>query len=344
MLPSKHPKSNRAKQTRLDNDPRFARHQIWAMLLTVAWLICVPPATAQLTAEFHQTVAVTLAEPVTLDVEVSSAELEVLYSRDGEVSIKGIARASADAKLDDNFFNAALAIEREGNHLKIRHVSNPAYPEKLINTVYRIDVPYRTEVVSVVGHGKQTFTGIMGPVRAMTGMGDLKASYISKGLHAQVDHGNIDLHVIGDHVDAKTGDGNISCERLAQGVSAETGEGDITLMVVGSSAATVKKGSGRIEAGGVRGSFTGSTSAGDLHIKAIPHDNWRLSSSSGTIRLELPPVAKFELDASTDSGELRVDRDDITRPASGIRHIDQKVNGDGKRIDAHTVTGNITIR
>jgi hypothetical protein len=55
-------------------------------------------------------------------------------------------------------------------------------------------------------------------------------------------------------------------------------------------------------------------------------------------------VAKFELDASTDSGELHVDRDDITRPASGIRHIDQKVHGDGVRIDAHTVTGNITIR
>jgi DUF4097 and DUF4098 domain-containing protein YvlB len=249
-----------------------------------------------------------------------------------------------DAKLDDNFFKAVLAVERDGNHLKIRHTSNSSYPQQGINTLYRIDVPYRSEVISKVDHGKQTFSGIMGPVRAVTGQGDLKASYISKGLNAQVDHGNLDLQVIGEHVNAKTGKGNISCERLAEGVSAETGEGDITLMVVGPSAASVMKGTGRIDVGGVRGSFTGSTSAGDLHIKAVPHDNWQLNSESGNIRLELPPVSGFELDASTDSGEFQVDRDDIIRPVAATRHFHQVVNGAGKRIDARTVTGNIAIR
>jgi DUF4097 and DUF4098 domain-containing protein YvlB len=169
----------------------------------------------------------------------------------------------------------------------------------------------------------------------VTGKGDIKASYISKGLQAEVDHGNLDLQVIGEHVEAKTGSGNISCARLAQGVSAETGDGDITLMVVGPSTATVEKGTGRIDVGGARSSFVGSTDGGDLCIKAIPHGDWQLNSVSGNIRVELPAAAKFELDASTDSGNVLVDRDDTqsrvprflnsisrsTEAASTLRHI-----------------------
>jgi DUF4097 and DUF4098 domain-containing protein YvlB len=178
----------------------------------------------------------------------------------------------------------------------------------------------------------------------VTGKGDIKASYISKGLQTRVDHGNLDLQVIGEHVEARTGNGNISCARVAQGVSAETGDGDITLMVVGPSTATVKKGAGRIDVGGARSSFVGSTDGGDLHIKAIPHGDWQLNSVSGNIRVELAPAAQFEIDAATSSGNLLVDREDITRPDALISHLHQQVNGGGKRIEAHTTAGTIMIR
>jgi DUF4097 and DUF4098 domain-containing protein YvlB len=246
--------------------------------------------------------------------------------------------------LDDNFFPTVLAIQQDGNRLTIRHVPNAAYREEGINVLYRIDVPYRTEVTSRLNRGQQNISGILGPVRAATGRGDIKASYVSKELQAQVENGNLDLQVIGEHVEAKAGSGNISCMRLAQGVSAETGDGDITLMVVGPSTATVKKGTGRIDVGGARGSFVGSTDGGDLHVKATPHDDWQLNSSSGNIRVELPPAAKFELDASTDSGGFQVDRDDIAKPDSDTRQLHQKINGGGKRIDVHTGSGRIAIR
>ncbi len=154
----------------------------------------------------------------------------------------------------------------------------------------------------------------------------------------------MDIQVIGEHVEAKTGRGNIAGSRLPKGVSAETGDGDITLMVVGPSTATVKKGSGRIDVGGARGSFAGSTDAGDLHVKAIPHEDWTLRSGTGSIRLELPPDGKFELEASTKTGALELYREDIVKPEADALQLHQSVNGGGKRIEVHTESGRIAIR
>jgi hypothetical protein len=323
---------------------RFARRLAWFTVVSIASVACIQNSFAQVTSEIRRTLTITSTEPLALDVEVPSGDLQILYGREGQVSISGVARASADAKLDDNFFPAVLIIEQEGNHLTIRHVPSPAYSEDGIRVLYRIDVPYRTAVASRLDRGKQNISGILGPVKAATGKGDIKASYVSKGLQAQVDNGNLDLQVIGEHVEAKTGRGNISCTRITQGVSAEAGDGDITLMVVGPSTATVKKGAGRIDVGGARGSLIGSTDEGDIRVKAIPHDDWHLNSVSGNIRVELPPAAKFELDATTNAGDVLVARQDIAKPDVAVPHLHQQVNGGGKRIDARTNAGTIVIR
>ncbi len=310
----------------------------------VAVLVLVSWSSAQSATEFRRTLSVSVTEPLTLEVEISSGDVQILYGRDGEVSIAGTAKASGDARLDDNFFPQVLTVRQEGNHLSLRHASIAAYPERGISVLYRIDVPYRTEIIARTIRGKQTITGILGPVTAVIENGDVKASYISRGFHGQAGSGNIDLQVIGEHAEAKTGAGNISCERIPQGVSAETGDGDITLMITGPSAAIVRKGTGRIEVGGSRGSMIASTADGDLHVKAIPHEDWKLTSSSGTIRLDLPQMAKVNLDASTGAGEFQIERDDIAKPQPGSRRVSQEVNGGGKRIEVHTESGRIVIR
>src|SRR5262249_38797165 len=100
---------------------------------------------------------------------------------------------------------------------------------------------------------------------------------------------------------------------------------------------------GRVDAGGVRGTLVASTDAGDLHVKAVPHDDWHLSSVSGTIRVELPPAAGFEVDANTISGEVSIGRDDLDKRTAGGRHFNQKANGGGKRIELRTEAGRIVI-
>lgn len=304
----------------------------------LAVLVLVTSAGAQQAEEFRRTVMVSTADPVTLDIDLPRADLEILYSREGQVSIRAQVRDSGAGKIASDFLITAVHLVQEGNHLVLRQTSDSG---TAMNVLYRLDVPYRTAVVSHLRTGKQTISGIIGPVKANNANGDIKASYIAGSVEADTDAGNVDLAVIGEHALAKVGEGNISCTRLLRGVTAEAENGDITLMVVGPSTATVKKGRGEIEVGGARGSFVGTTVSGDIHMKAVPHHDWQLFSESGDIRMELPAGAAFELYAS---GMLRVERDDIQTPAPELRRVHQNINGGGHVITADTGSGRIVIR
>jgi len=319
-------------------------HLAWRPALVVGLTASASTGFAQSACEFHRTLSVTAIDPVTLDVQLTDGELQIAYGRNEQVSIAAFAQVPVGAKADKEFLATALAVEQDGNHLRIRYQSSVGPGQGKIKIVCRIDVPYLTEVRSTVDNGKQTITGIMGPVKARIKNGDINVSYISRGVLAEAGSGNLDLEVIGERIEARTGSGNISCIRAVQGASVETEDGDIVLMVVGPSQANVKRGTGRIDVAGARGSFTGSTTEGDLHVKAMLHDNWRLTSASGNIRVELPTAARFEVDATTNFGEVLIDRDDIERPDAGVRQFHRKVNGGGKRIDVRTESGKIVIR
>lgn len=299
---------------------------------------------AQASAEFHRTLVVSGAEPVVLAVEVPAGDVDILYNREGQVLITAMAQGAGDSKLDDKYFSTTLSLEQSGNRVSLRQIPDQSYSREKIKIRFRIDVPFRTEVVSAVKEGKQTIRGLLGPVEAREERGDLNVSYVSQRVHAEVGRGNLRLQVIGEHIDASVLSGNISGERLPLGISAETQDGDITLAIVGPSTVTVKKGSGRVEVAGARGPLTATTDAGDLHVQAVPHADWKLNSVSGTVRLDLPPAGNFELDASTGSGELQIERDDLSQAAIGLRHTNQRANGGGKRIQVQTETGKIVVR
>jgi hypothetical protein len=275
---------------------------------------------------FERTVVVALADPLTLDIAVLKGNITISYNRDGQVTIYASARDADGRNVPAAFFESALAIAQTGNRITIRSSPIPDSPGRVLSIQYKIDVPTRTEVSSaIVGAGNQTVIGIVGPARVVTGSGDITISYIGSGL-----------------VRARTEQGNISCVRVAE-LEAETGSGNITLLEDGPSKATVKKGSGTIDVGGAKGRFTGSTDRGDLHIKAVPWDDWLLSSTAGNIRIELPPKARFELDAATKAGEISLERVDMDKPDTVASQYHRTVNGGGKRIQVRSDSGNIFI-
>jgi hypothetical protein len=315
------------------------RHLLWCALA----VLCAKPGLSQGISEFHKTFSVSLAEPVKLDIELFEGDVEIAYSRKGEVSISAVAQTMDDANIPADFLSTLLSAKAIANRIEVREQFLKEAPHGRIKVAYRIGVPYSTEVHSVIRAGKQKIIGVMGPVTVQTNEGDIQVSYVSKAVVARTGLGNLDLHVIGEHLEAQTGRGKISCSRAAQGLSAETEDGDISLMVVGPSAAAVKHGTGRIDVGGVRGTLVASTDAGDLHVKAVPREDWQLSSRSGTVRVELPPSAGFELHADTASGELSISRADMDKPPERIGHFVQKANGGGKRIQLRTESGRIVV-
>ncbi len=301
-------------------------------------------AQAQSANSFRQTFTVGSSETVQLDVSLSSGDLQVIYSRDGRVVITAYGTGPNGARLDPQYLGSLIEAEQRGNRIRLRDVPQSKMPQPRRALHFRIDVPYRTSVSAQVDSGSQAFTGIIGPVDAVGGRCDIKASYVSKGVRAQVESGNLDIEVIGERVQAKTGSGNVTGTRLAQGMTAESGDGDISLTVVGPSIATIKSGAGRIDVGAARGAFEGSTFAGDLHIKAEPLGDWILHSVSGAVRMEMPPVLKGDIDVATDSGVLQIDREDIVQPPKDSRRLALKLNGGGPHIQARTFNGKILIR
>src|SRR5690349_21694155 len=76
------------------------------VVAAIVVLACAPLSFAQLASEFHRTLMVASAEPVTLDVEITRGDLEIVYGRDGQVSISAVAKAPTDVKLDDDYFHS----------------------------------------------------------------------------------------------------------------------------------------------------------------------------------------------------------------------------------------------
>src|SRR5262249_24513368 len=142
------------------------------LALAVALTTCAQPGFAQTAREYHRTLQVTVTDPVILDVQLSEGELQIAYGRDEQVSISAIARVPVGTEVDGTLLATPISVEQNGNHLRIRNQSGAGSAPEKIRSTCRIDAPYRTEVHSAVDNGKQTVTGIMGPVKTQTRKGD----------------------------------------------------------------------------------------------------------------------------------------------------------------------------
>lgn len=310
--------------------------QIPFMVVIAVVAACLQQASAQ---RIQRTFQVSMAEPVTLKVELEQGDLQIGYARDGEVAISVVASGNSDASpgtpLAEQFRVVAT-----NHHIDVRNRSDFSPGVRL---TYHIDVPYRTEVDASLEYGKAKISGILGPVNVRVGFGDIEASRISLGTTAHTGTGELNFDLVGGRIEAQTEHGNVVCQRASQGISAETGDGDIFLAVVGASDAIVKTGGGRIDAVGIRGPLHASASSGEIFVRAVPHNDWQLSSISGTVRIQLPHGSGFDLDLATNSGEVVIGRTDLKNPNAGVRHINEKVNGGGKRIEVRTESGRIVI-
>ncbi len=293
------------------------------------WLGASVPSFGQVSV-FQKILATNLKDPVILNIALSGGNVSIGYSHDGQVSIYASGKDMAGRNLPEEFFRTNLFIEQKENQVWVRDSVGTGPSDSVLGSLYsltyRIDVPYRTQVYSTVsGTGNQKLMGVTGQARLVSGAGDIEAMYVRFA-----------------PLEAITGKGNIACTRVLQ-VNAETGEGNITLLEDGDSKAIVRKGRGKIEVGGARGSLEGSTDAGLLHVKAVLHGDWQLKSESGSIRIELPPKASFEIEASSPSGEIAVEREDMRKPDAEMHQIHEQVNGGGQRIALRSVKGSLFI-
>ncbi len=282
-------------------------------------------AFADSTVEFHRTLSLEPSDHITLDVTVPDGNVTIAYSHAGEILVSATAQAS-EGQIPADFFDRGLTVERQGENVKVQFNPSRAPASDNLRVSYTINVPNWIVVNSKVGTGRQTISGVMGPVTAVSDRGDVKVLYVTST------------------VDARTGRGDIQVNRVGTAARVETGSGSIVMKDIGpGSSATVRGGAGSVDVDGVSGSFTGSTDAGELRVAGGVYDKWDLKSASGSIHIGADTESGFEIDAATRSGRLSVENDDMEVDGSG-RACHQKVNGGGKLIWARSMSGNIFIR
>lgn len=282
---------------------------------------------AEAKVEFHRTLELAPSDHIILDVSIPDGDVTISYSHAGEISVSATAQAY-EGKVPADFFTHGLVVRRDGQHVKVQFNSKGASSGQSPHVSYTIDVPNWIEVNSNVGNGKQLISGVMGPVRAVSGTGDVTVQYVTNTL------------------DAKTGRGDITVIRVGTAAKVETGSGSIEMKDIGpSSSASVKKGVGRVNVDGISGSFSGSTDAGELRVAGGVFDDWDLKSASGNIYIGTGEESKFDIDVATESGRLSIENDDVTAPKDpNARSCQQKVNGGGKLVRARSVSGTIYIQ
>lgn len=281
---------------------------------------------AETKVEFQRTLPLAPSDHIILDVDVPRGDVTISYAHAGEISVSAIAEVSEGA-IPTDFFDRGLTVEREGEHIKVQFKSNGATLHESPRIAYTINVPNWIEVNSSVGTGKQSISGVMGPVRAVTGSGDVNVLYITNDLEAKTGHGDITVIRVGTAAKVETGSGNISMKDIGPG-----------------SVATVRKGTGSVDVDGISGSFTGSTDAGELRVAGGVFDNWSLKSSTGNIHIGAGGDYGFVIDAATRSGRLSVENEDVEKPKDAdARSCHEKVNGGGKLVQARSVSGTIFI-
>lgn len=164
-----------------------------------------------------------------------------------------------------------------------------------------------------------------------TGSGDVSVDHVGRFLAADTGSGSVRAHGIHGEAELRTGSGDIELEQTAAGdVSAKTGSGSVRVR-------------------GLNGGLSASTGSGDIDAAGHLSGAARLSTGSGSVRLHLPPDSRFNLDAATSSGSVRVNFPNASHEGDPIhdeasRHrFNGPINGGGPTVQVHTSSGDIEV-
>ena len=142
---------------------------------------------------------------------------------------------------------------------------------------------------------------------------------------------------------AHTGSGSIEVTGVSGAVTAESGSGSLRLLLANSNEVHGQTGSGSIHIEGATGALRARTGSGSIEAAGNIGTDWNLATGSGSIHLYVPNSARFNLDASTGSGDVHVDQPIMMQGAFNHHHISGAVNGGGPTLHASTGSGSITI-
>ncbi len=150
--------------------------------------------------------------------------------------------------------------------------------------------------------------------------------------------GDINVENLGRFLKADTGSGSVRAHGIAGPAELRTGSGDIDLEEQAAGEVKASTGSGSVRINGLSGPLTARTGSGDIEANGTLTGPSRLQSGSGSIRLHLQHDARYNVDAATGSGSIKV-----PGSTSDHHHLSAPINGGGPSLELRTGSGDIEI-
>jgi hypothetical protein len=161
----------------------------------------------------------------------------------------------------------------------------------------------------------------------------------SVALNLHSGSGDLEIDHVGRYLKAQTGSGSVRAHGIAGPAELSTGSGDVDLEESSPGEVRASTGSGSIRVHGLNGALTAKTGSGDIEADGSITGSSHLTSGSGSIRLHIGREARFNIDASTGSGSIRV----AGLPPAEHHHLSSPVNGGGPTLETHTGSGDIEV-
>lgn len=181
-------------------------------------------------------------------------------------------------------------------------------------------------------------------VKLHTSLGSIAVRTVRGNLKAGTSEGNISISGVDGDIDLETLSGSIRADSCRGTIGMRTSCGGL-MVVAMSGDVDATTGAGEVKILEVAGKVRAQTAGGTVALSVQgPNRGVHVESSGGDIDIVLPPSVAGTIDAEAAAGVVT-----CTLPGSVPRTtvgngVDEKINGGGSLIYAHTVGGNVRIR
>jgi len=298
--------------------------------------------------KFEKTISLDRSGKVELSNISGNVEVKVWTKKEVRVEAVKIARASTQKEAKENAARVNIEVKKEGNTVSIitRYPKSP-FRNLNVSVNYSLSIPDKASLRVKSVSGDVTCTEIGGFLNLNTVSGDITVEKAVDGVDLNAVSGDIKVDQVAGDTEVKTVSGEIEIGQLEGSVEATSVSGDIRLGDV-SQAYRVKVST---LSGDKVSTLSGDVEySGDLNPKGI----YSLKTHSGNLAMWLPSGSRFDLEASTFSGNIQSDFEitmsgeisskKIKGQVNGAKKIKGQVNGGGAELALKTFSGDIKLK
>lgn len=326
----------------------------------------------------HMDQALKVAKGVTpiVNIDDTRGDVTVTASTDGMIHLRGhqIAHTASQDEANRAFAETKPRIDVTSSG------ANIVVPAKdIMSDNLTLELPVAAGAVIKSGHGDVTVQGLNGDVDVTAQHGDVRLADLGGNAHAKIQSGDFSAHDVKGHalVEGSGGDvtlsaiggdasingeftGDVHLQKVSGAVTFKSSRTQITVphlvgaLTLDSGDLGMDRASGpivirakakNIDLSSIAGALQITDSDGDVNVSTgLPLGAMKIENRTGSVRLQVPENASFQISASTSSDEsLNSDFPLTSSTSHGTKTLKGQVGKGGPQIELTTTHGSVEI-